>query len=348
MDRLLTLLHSLMYTFQSKAELLLMIAALEQQLTVFKKKQPRPKLTKTDRLFWVFLKRFFNEWKKVLFLVKPDTVVRWHKKGFKLYWKFLCKRGIGKGKPPIDKEIVRLIQRFTQENQTWKAPRIHGELIKLGFKVSERTVSRYLRKFKRTSGNPSSWAAFLRNQQKGIAAMDFFVIPTLFFKQLYAFFIISHDRRRIIHFSVTFHPTALWVSHQITETFSELTEIPKYMIHDNDSIFSISVKETLNSFGTKSMNTSIASPWQNGIAERWVGSCRRELLNHVIIFNERHLHQLLEEYVSYYNDDRTHYSLGKDPPINRPVLKKESGHDKVIAIPRVGGLHHKYVWKDAA
>jgi transposase InsO family protein len=223
-------------------------------------------------------------------------------------------------------------------------------LLKLGFDVCERSVSRYLIKIRPAlPGNKiSKWMTFLTDQGKGIAAMDFFVVPTLFFKRLYCFFIIGHHRRRILYFNVTFHPTALWVYHQLQEAFSSVEEITKCMIHDNDKIFAACVTRTLKSLGITPVRTSIRSPWQNGVAERWIGSCRRELLDHVIILNPNHLYKLLEEYVDYYNHDRTHYNLGKDPPISRPVQKKDSGNDTVIALPRVGGLHHKYAWKEAA
>jgi len=179
--------------------------------------------------------------------------------------------------------------------------------------------------------------------------MDFFTVPTLLFRQLYVLFIISHDRRKIIHCSSTYNPTALWVSHQITEAFSsdEYSHI-KYMIHDRGSNFSASVRETMKSIGIQSVRTSYRSPWQNGIAERWVGNCRRELMNHVIILNQQHADTLLQEYVQYYNEDRTHYSMDKDPPCGRPIIKRPSDESKVIALPRIGGLHHKYVWSDAA
>jgi putative transposase len=177
--------------------------------------------------------------------------------------------------------------------------------------------------------------------------MDFFVVPTLFFRQLYGFFIIGHDKRKIIHFNVTYHPTELWIAQQIKKAFS-LSDVPKYMIHDRDCCFSNFVRETMKGLGIEPVRTSFRSPWQNGIAERWVGNCRRDLLDHVIILNERHLYRLLEEYVDYYNNDRTHYSLDKDPPCGCPILERQSDDDKVIAIPRLGGLHHKYVWQSAA
>lgn len=320
---------------------------LRQQLAAFKRENPRPKLTRFDRIFWVFIRRFWNRWKNALIFVKPETVVRWHRRGFKLYWKFISKHGKQRWKPRISSEIWELILKMAHDNPTWRAPRIHGELLKLGFKVSERTVSRYMPKRVPSGDKIKKWLAFLHNQKKGIMAMDLFTLPTLFFRQLYGFFIIHHERRRIIHFNVTFHPTAEWVTEQIINAFSA-AKSPKYMIYDRDSIFSTLVTDTLKSFGIEPVRTSFRSPWQNGIAERWVGSVRRELLNHVIILNQRHLYNLLEEYVEYYNNDRTHYNLGKDPPLSRPAEKKSSKNDRVITLPRVGGLHHKYVWHDAA
>jgi transposase InsO family protein len=223
----------------------------------------------------------------------------------------------------------------------------HGELIKLGFEICERSVSRYIPKRPPDGDKIKKWLAFLNNHRKGIAAMDFFIVPTLFFKRLYCFFIIHHDKRKILHFNVTFNPSAQWVSHQLKKAFS-LNHNIRYLIFDRDSIFSSMVKETIKSFGIEPVRTSFRSPWQNGVAERWVGNCRRELLNHVIVINQNHLYRLIAEYVNYYNDDRTHYSLNKDSPTSRPVLERDSDDDKVIALPRVGGLHHKYVWKKSA
>jgi transposase InsO family protein len=285
---------------------------LRQQLTVFKRENPRPKLTKFDRIFWVFIRRSWNRWKNALIFVKSETVVCWHRKGFKLYWKFISKHGKQKQrwKPKISREMRELIYKMAHDNPTWRAPRIHGELLKLGYKISERTVSRYMPKRVPPGDKIKKWLAFLHNQKKGIMAMDLFTLPTLFFRQLYGFFIIHHDRRKIIHFNVTFHPTAEWVTKQIIKAFS-IDIAPKYMIYDRDSIFSILVTETFKSFGIDPVRTSYRSPWQNGIAERWVGSVRRELLNHVIILNQRHLYNLLEEYVEYYNNDRTHYIIGE-------------------------------------
>ncbi len=346
--RIICLLQSFRSLFYSRLELLLENASLKQQLAALKKENPRPKLSRFDRIFWVWLSRLWKKWKDSLIFVAPETVINWHRKGFRLYWKFISQRGKKKGKNTINKEIRKLIRQMANENPIWGAPRIHGELVKLGFDVSERTVSRYLSKIRPSGNRFNKWMFFLDNQRKGIAAMDFFIVPTLFFKQLYCFFIIHHDRRRILYFNVTFHPSASWVCNQIQKAFSSVKETTKYMVYDRDTIFSQLVANTLSSLGIETKRTSYRSPWQNGVAERWIGSCRRELLDHVIILNEKHLHRLLEEYVEYYNHDRTHYNLDKDPPITRPVQGKGSDNDKVIALPRLGGLHHKYVWKEAA
>ncbi len=236
---------------------------------------------------------------------------------------------------------------MVMDNETWGAPRIHGELLKLGFKISERTVSRYMPKKKPSGDNIKKWMAFLRNHREGIAAMDLFTVPTLFFRNLFVFFIILHDKRRLVHYSVTFQPTADWISQQIKGAFASIDWI-KYMIHDRGANFSPLVRETLEGLGIKSVRTSFRSPWQNGVAERWVGSCRRELLNHIIPFNEKHLYILLSEYVDYYNKDRTHYSRDKEPPEERSITTRQSPDDYVIALPRCGGLHHKYIWASAA
>ena len=214
--------------------------ALRQQLAALKKENPRPKLSRFDRIFWVWLSRLWKRWKDALNICTPETVVNWHRKGFKLYWKLISRRRKNKGRQPLDKETKRLIRRMAKENPLWGAPRIHGELVKLGFDVSERSVSRYLAKIrtKPPGKKIKKWMTFLENQRKGIAAMDFFVVPTLFFKRLYVFFVIHHERRRILYFNVTFHPTALWVCHQLQKAFSSAEEITKCIILDNDKIFS--------------------------------------------------------------------------------------------------------------
>ena len=321
--------------------------ALRQQLATFRQKTPRPRLTGADRAFWVMLRSVWSKWSNALVIVSPGTVMRWHRKGFRLYWDALSRKGRRPGRPRKDLEIRDLIRRIAAENPTWGAPKVHAELLKLGFEVAERTVSRYL---PRRSPNPDKikqWMTFLQNHRHAIAAMDLFTIPLATFRVPYALVIIHHGRRVLLHVHVSFNPTAQWVVHQLREAFPFDTT-PKYLIFDRDSIFSAYVVATVKSFGIKPVRTSYRSPWQNGVIERWIGSCRRELLDHVIIFNERHALKLLREYVAYYNTDRCHYALAKDAPHPRPVQRRTSDAAHVVALPRVGGLHHRYEWRDAA
>jgi transposase InsO family protein len=227
------------------------------------------------------------------------------------------------------------------ENRTWGAPRIHGELRMLGFAVSERTVLRWMRKAPRNPEPARRWAAFLRNHREVIAAMDFFTVPTLTFGMLYCFFVIAHDRRRILHFGVTRHPTSTWVSQQLREAFP-YDPTAKYLIFDRAANFNDEVVSSIQSFGITPKRTSYRSTWQNGVAERFVGNCRRDLLDHVIVLNERHLKRLMTEYVRYYHDDRTHLGLAKQTPVGRTAAKDTAVESKVVCMPRLGGLHNRY------
>ena len=333
--------------FLSRENLTLENLALRQQVAVLKRENPRPNIRWFDRAFWVGLRSFWLNWINSLIIVKPETVVGWHKQGYKLYWNAISRRGKRRGRPRKDKEIRDLIRRIARENPSWGAPKVHGELLMLGFDVSERTVSRYLPKRASTPDKIAQWKAFWKNHKDGIAAMDFFTVPNVTFRQLYGFFIIRHKRRRIVYFATTFNPTEMWVTQQLRNAFPYDTA-PKYLIFDRDSIFSKLVVSIVKSFGIKPVRTSYRSPWQNGIAERWVGNFRRELLDHVVVLGEVHLHRLLESYVAYYNEDRCHYSLSKDAPEHRQVQSRPDRNAKVVSLPRVGGLHHRYEWRQVA
>ena len=321
--------------------------ALRKQLETFKYKRSRPRISWFDRVFWVLLYRFWSRWKNTLVIVSPDTVVRWHRRGFRLYWDALSRKGRKSGRPRKDMEIRELIRRMAADNPTWGAPRIHGELLMLGYDVSERTVSRYMPERPPNPDKIKQWKTFLKNHRHAIAAMDLFTIPLATFRVLYALVIIHHERRMLLYVNVTFNPTAHWVVKQLREAFPYDTA-PRYLIFDRDSIFSAYVVTVVKSFGIKPVRTSWRSPWQNGVIERWIGSCRRELLDHVIVFNERHALRLLREYIAYYNTDRCHYGLGKDAPISRSAQRRTAKTARVGAMPRVGGLHHRYEWRDAA
>ena len=231
-----------------------------------------------------------------------------------------------------------MIFRMVAENPTWGAPRIHGELLMLGFDLSERTISRWMKRAPRDPEPAKRWLAFLRNHREAIAAMDFFAVPTITFGVLYCFFVIGHDRRRILHFNVTKHPTSSWIVQQLRETFP-FESASRFLIFDRDAKYGLEVPVAVRSLKMSPVRTSFESPWQNGVAERWVESCRRDLLNHVIAVNERHLKRLLSEYVRYYHEDRTHLGLGKGTP-NRRTPSRSSG--RVLSHKRLGGLHHRY------
>ena len=342
MLRLLKLLPVLaIRLFRSRRELLLENLALRQQLTILKQRHPQPRFAITDKLFWVMLRRLWYGWKCALVLVRPETVVRWHRTGFKLYWKWLSRHRTGAGRRCVSRELRELIFRMVAENPTWGAPRIHGELKMLSFEISERTVLRWMRKVPRSPVSAKRWAAFLDNHREVIAAMDFFTVPTLTFGVLHCFFVIAHDRRRILHCNVTRHPSSAWISQQLREAFP-YDSTPSYLIFDRAANFNKEVISTVKSFGIQPKRSSFRSPWQNGVAERWVGNCRKDLLNYVIVLNERHLNRLMKEYVRYYHDDRTHLALEKGTPAGRTAAKGSGAGSRVIAMPRLGGLHHRY------
>ncbi len=241
----------------------------------------------------------------------------------------------------MSKEVRALIFRIVAENPTWGAPRIHGELLKLGFHLSETTVSRWLQRVPRTPDPAKRWLTFLTNHREAIAAMDFFTVPTLTFGVLYCFFVIGHDRRKILRFNVTRNPNALWIVQQMREAWP-YAPTHRFLLFDHDSKFGSDVVSAVSEMGSEPMRTAYRSPWQNGVAERWVGSCRRDLLDHVIVLNEQHLKRLMSEYVRYYHEDRTHLGLAKDTPSGRLVDVRSPLGNKVQSLPRFGGLHHRY------
>jgi putative transposase len=342
---ILSILAVIRVFLRSRTDTALEVLALRQQVAVLKRKRPRPTLNSLDRFFWTTLRRFWSRWTDVLVIVKPETVVGWHRTGFRLYWRWRSRpRG---GRPKITEEIRALIRRLAAENPGWGAPKIHGELQKLGLVVAERTVARYLRRVQRHGDPGKRWLAFLQNHREVIVAFDFFTVPTVTFQLLYCFFVIAHGRRKILHFNVTRHPTADWVVQQLREAFPEASPY-RYVILDRDSKFDADVIAFLKATGLEPKRTSVQAPWQNGIAERWVGSVRREILDHVIALNEQHLRRLIRDYVNYHHDDRIHDALEKDTPNRRPVEQKPNANSIVISMPRLGGLHHRYSWQQAA
>jgi putative transposase len=337
------LLRCVLAFFRSRGEQTIIELALRQQLATYAQARPRPKLTALDRAFWVALHQLWPRWREVLVIVQPETVIRWHRKGFRLYWRARSRRR--PGRPRVTQEVRELIRRLAFANG-WGARKIQGELSKLGFAISLATVSRYLPKRSPDPGRRQRWMTFLRNHQDVIAAMDFCVVPTVSFQLLYVWLVIDHGRRRLIHFNVTSNPSARWVIQQLREAFPG-PSTPRYLLLDRDSIFSPEVVAAIRTFGIDPVRTAYRSPWQNPIAERWIGTCRRELLDHVIVFGERHVRRLLAEYVAYYNAERVHTRLA-DSPEGRPTETRPSPAARVVGVPRVGGLHHRYVWAEPA
>jgi transposase InsO family protein len=321
--------------FKSMSRLEAENAVLRHQLIVLRRRvRGRAQPTNNDRWFLVQMYRWFPSILTVVTIVRPETLVRWHRAGFRRYWRWKSKaRG---GRPRIESELRTLIRQMSTENQLWGAPRIHGELLKLGFSVAQSTVAKYM--LKRRGPPSQGWKTFLRNHAPDIAAMDLFVVPTIGFDLLYAFIVVRLDRRDLVWINVTTNPTAEWVARQLTEAFP-WDMAPRYMIRDRDRIYGTVVTRRLRAMGIRDRPTARASPWQNGFAERLIGSIRRECVDHFIVLGEAHLRRILRSYARYYNDIRTHRSLDKDAPVSRPVQRT----GVINSNPILGGLHRHYV-----
>jgi len=321
---------------RSRASLCLENLALRHQAAIYKQTIPRPRLHPTDRLFWAWLSRLWSGWQEALAFVQPSTVIAWQRQRFRDHWRRLSQQGTP-GRPAITKELRGLIRTMWQANPTWGSPRIVGELRKLGIDVAKSTVEKYRPRSKKP---PSpTWKAFLKNHAQDLGALDFFVVPTVTFRVLFVLVILAHERRHIIHFSVTEHPTAQWTAQQVVEAFP-WDEAPRYLLRDRDRIYGTYFRQRVRHMGIQEVVTAPRSPGQNSYVERLIGSIRRECLDHVIVLHERHLQHLLTGYFAYYHQWRTHLSLAMDCPNSRPIQPAACG--QVIAVPEAGGLHHHY------
>ena len=326
------------------------ILALRSQLSILQQeihnhKLPKPRFTPAFRQLWVLLSKFSSNWRSHLFLVKPETVVGWHKSAFKFYWMLKSRKS---GRPKISRQTIALIKRIHKENPLLSPEKIYERLVDLNISdaPAPNTIAKYISTVRKspTEKQKQSWKTFLSNHRKELWAMDFFVVPTLCFKVLYVLIIISHDRRKIVHFAVTSNPCSAWVAQQIREA-TPYGEVPKYLLHDNDKIFTSKLfQEFLSNAQICSKKTSFRSPWQNGVCERTVGIFRAELLNHIVSFNQRHLEHFLKEYVNRYdNPVRTHQGIGCTTPILSAKPPKTTASETILAAePILGGLYHSY------
>ena len=335
MSVVVSVLHSLRFLVRSRAALHLEIVTLRHQLAVaHRSRRPRLRFTTVDRVLWALLSQRWHGWRAALHIVQPATVLAWHRRGFRLFWTW--KSRLRTGRPGVPADVRALIREMSTVNPLWGAPRIHGELQKLGISVSQSTVAKYMRRPRRP---PSpTWRTFLTNQASQIMAADLFVVPTVTFRLLFVLVILAHERRRIVHVAVTDHPTAAWTAQQLRNAFSE-NDAPRYLLHDRDSVFA-DVATTIAAMNSHAIRTAPRSPWQNSYVERVIGSIRRECLDHVIVMNAAGLHRVLQNYVEYSMRSRTHLALDKDAPRPRPVAPPSAG--RIVGIPEVGGLHHLY------
>src|SRR5262245_10215345 len=335
LNSILLAIRFFILVFGGCKEVALENVALRHQLAVFTREKKRPRLGDRDRLFWIALKKVWKRWRAALVIVQPETVIGWQRKRFKRYW-WRLSHSKGRGRPRVYLDIRKLVRTMATANPIWGAPRIHGELLKLGFEISERTVSRLMPHDRKPT---QPWTTFLRNHVGQLVSIDFFTVATIRLRVLYVFIVLTHDRRRIIHFNITEHPTAVWAAQQIIEAFPE-DGAPRFIVRDRDGIYGELFRARVEGMNIEEILIAPRSPWQNCYVERVIGSIRRECLNHLIVINDNLLRRVLKDYFRYYHKSRTHLSLDKDTPSFRVVQSNK--WEEIIQIRQVGGLHHRY------
>jgi transposase InsO family protein len=321
---------------RSRTDLVVENALLRQQLIVLNREIKRPQLTNPDRFRLVFLSHFTKFWKQALHIVQPDTLLRWHRELFGMYW-----RKKSQGKPKISTETIALIQKMAKENLMWGAERIRGELLKLGIEVSKRTVQRYIPKDRKEQSSSQIWVTFLKNQASDIWACDFTVVSDWMFRQWYIFVLMELKTRRIIHTGVTKYPTDEWTAQQLREA-TPWGNSPKYLIRDRDTKYAIQFSAVAVSSGIKELRTPYRTPQANGVCERFMGSLRRECLDHVLIHDDKHLLRVAKEYTAYFNQERPHQGIEQQIPGQYDLTRSKPTRGQVTSKAILGGLHHSY------
>ncbi|HJT55053.1 MAG TPA: integrase core domain-containing protein [Ktedonobacteraceae bacterium] len=325
---------------RSKSELITENVLLRQQVIILKRQVKRPACTNTDRLLLVLLARLVRTWQQALLIVQPDTLLRWHRELLRLYWKRKSKAS--SHTPKVAAETIALIRQMATDNRLWGAERIRGELLKLGLCVCKRTIQKYMRTVRNHQPRSQTWATFLRNHAAQVWACDFLQVTDLFFRPLFAFFIIELKSRKVIHVGVTRSPTDAWVAQQLREA-TPYGQAPKYLIRDSDSKFGTCFARVAATSSIKILKTPYHAPRANAICERFLRSVRQECLNHLLILHEKHLHRVLNAYVVYFNQARPHQGTQQQiPEQSRSVPSALDAGNKVIARPVLGGLHHDY------
>ncbi len=324
---------------RTKAELVAENALLRQQLIILRRQVKRPACTRTDRLLLVLLARAGSRWKQALYIIQPDTLLGWHRQAFRWFWRQRSKPA--STKPKISAETVALIKSMARDNRLWGAERIRGELLKLGIRVSKRTIQKYLRP-ERARPSSQTWSTFLHNHAQEIWACDFLPITDLFFRSLFAFFIIELQSRKVMHVAVTRHPTDAWVAQQLREA-TPFGQAPRFLIRDNDGKFGPLFARVVSGTGIKLLRTPFHAPRANACSERFLGSVRRECIDHLLILHEQQLFRVLQAYVTYFNQARPHQGLQQQiPNPHAAPLPAEARDGPILALPVLGGLHHAY------
>ncbi len=324
--------------FRSKTELAAENALLRQQLIVLNRQVKKPRFTPLDRTILVFLSRLNRSWCDAILIAKPQTILRWHRWGYKLFWRFKTK---SKGrKPKISAETISLIRQMARENRLWGAERIRGELLKLGIRVSKRTIQRYIATIRKGRPTGQKWTTFIRNHTHQTWACDFLQTYDIFFRTIFAFFIIDLGTRRVIRFAVTRSPSRQWVAQQLREA-TPFAEGPRFLIRDNDDKFGPEFDNVAKACGTKVLRTPVRAPRANSFCERFVGSARRECLDHVIILSVLQMYRCLSECCRYFNESRRHQGIEQRVPLGTRFSPEVDG-ERVVSIPILGGLHHEY------